>query len=395
MIKGSGAKELVSQLLDLAEVELNGPDPWDVQVKDERLFSRLLREGDLAFGETYVDGWWECERIDLLTERIARSNIQKKVGYDKAYLFKLAAHFLFNPQTIRKSKKVAIQHYDVGNDLYTRMLDKNMNYSCGYWKYAKTLDEAQEHKLEMICQKLQIQPGMRLLDIGCGFGGMAMHAAKHHGAEVVGVTISKEQRALAMKRCQGLPVDIRLQDYRDLNESFDRIVSIGMFEHVGVKNYRTYMKTVSRNLNEEGLFLLHTIGNNQSVTTGSPWILKYIFPNSMLPSIKQIGKSIEHLFVMEDWHNFSLDYEKTLLAWHRNFNAHFDEIKDSYDERFKRMWNFYLLYCAGGFRSRSLQLWQILLSKGGIREGYPVRDLTLSHNKSERAYGKRGLIKNS
>jgi len=373
MIKHQKSKELVAQMLDLAEVKLDGTNPWDITVNDERLFSRLLKEGEIAFGESFMDGWWDCDRIDLLTEKIAKAQIQKKLRYNKSFIVKAILHYLFNPQTKRGSKKVAIDHYDIGNDLYERMLDKNMNYSCGYWKFADNLDQAQEDKLEMICQKLQLKPGMRLLDIGCGWGGMARHAAKNYGVEVVGVTISKEQKILAEKRCEGLPIEIRLCDYRDLNEQFDRIVSIGMFEHVGYKNYDTYMDVAHKNLKEEGLFLLHTIGNNRSVITGSPWILKYIFPNSMIPSIKQIGKSIENRFVMEDWHNFGPDYEKTLHAWNENFEAHWDEIKDQYDERFKRMWSFYLLYCAGAFRARYLQLWQIVLSKG--RDSYQVRDL--------------------
>jgi len=375
MIKQDKSKELVSQLLDLAEINLNGSNPWDVTVRDERLFSRLLKEGELALGESYMDGWWDCDRIDLLTERLAKAQLYKKIRYDTRFILKALKHFLLNPQTKRGSKKVAIDHYDIGNDLYQCMLDKNMNYSCGYWKFAENLDQAQEHKLEMICQKLQLKPGMKLLDVGCGWGAMAKHAAKHHGVEVVGVTISKEQHALATERCQGWPIEIRLCDYRDLNEQFDRVVSIGMFEHVGYKNYDTYMEVVHRNLKDGGIFLLHTIGNNRSVITGSPWILKYIFPNSMIPSIKQIGKSIENRFVMEDWHNFGADYEKTLLAWHENFNAHWEELRPQYDERFKRMWNFYLLHCAGAFRARYLQLWQIVLSKGGVTDGYQIREL--------------------
>jgi len=383
MIKQDNSKDLVSKMLQLADVRVNGPNPWDVQVHDERLFSRLLKEGELAFGESFMDGWWDCERVDLLIERIAKAEIHKKIRYDVGFVFKAFRHMIFNPQTKRGSKKVAVDHYDVGNDLYERMLDRGMNYSCGFWKYADDLDQAQEDKLEMICQKLQLKPGMRLLDIGCGWGGMAKHASTHYGVDVVGVTISKEQQKLAQERCAGLSIDIRLCDYRDLGEQFDRVVSIGMFEHVGYKNYGTYMDVVHRNLKDGGLFLLHTIGNNRSVRTGSPWILKYIFPNSMIPSIKQIGKAIEKRFVMEDWHNFGADYEKTLQAWHHNFTEHWDEIKHHYDERFYRMWSYYLQFCAGGFRARYLQLWQILLSKGGIAGGCQVRDLTpRRHNRA-------------
>jgi len=374
-MKKEASKELIASMLDLAGVKLDGTNPWDITVHDERLFTRLLKEGEIAFGESFMDGWWDCDRIDLLTEKIAKAEIYRNIRYNTRFILKAMLHFLFNPQTKRGSKRVALNHYDIGNDLYERMLDKSMSYSCGYWKFADNLDQAQGDKLEMICQKLQLKPGMKLLDIGCGWGGMAQHAAQNYGVEVVGVTISKEQKALAEMRCQGLPIDIRLCDYRDIREEFDRIVSIGMFEHVGQKNYDVFMEVAHQNLKDEGLFLLHTIGNNRSVFTGSPWILKYIFPNSMIPSIKQIGKSIENRFVMEDWHNFGPDYEKTLLAWHDNFQSHWDEIKHLYDERFKRMWSFYLLYCAGAFRARYLQLWQLVLSKGGVSGGYRIREL--------------------
>jgi cyclopropane-fatty-acyl-phospholipid synthase len=253
------------------------------------------------------------------------------------------------------------------------MLDKRMVYTCGYWKDAKTLDEAQEAKLDLTCKKLNLKPGMKVLDIGCGWGSFAKYAAEKYKVKVVGITVSKEQAVLAKALCKGLPIEIRLQDYRDLNEKFDRIVSLGMFEHVGYKNYKTYMKVVHRCLKDDGLFLLHTIGGNKSVKSTDPWIDKYIFPNSMLPSIKQMGDAIEDYFVMEDWHNFSADYDKTLMAWYNNFENSWNKLKDDYDERFHRMWRYYLLACAGTFRARKSQLWQIVLSKDGIKEGYRFR----------------------
>lgn len=184
------------------------------------------------------------------------------------------------------------------------------------------------------------------------------------------ITISQEQVELGRRLCNGLPVEIRLQDYRDLNEKFDHVVSLGMFEHVGYKNYKTYMETVSRSLSDNGLFLLQTIGSNISVCTTDPWIGKHIFPNSMLPSIKQISKAMEGLFVMEDWHNFGTHYDKTLMAWFQNFDSHWDLLKNNYFDRFYRMWKYYLLSCAGAFRSRKIQLWQIALSKNGLEEGF-------------------------
>jgi cyclopropane-fatty-acyl-phospholipid synthase len=250
------------------------------------------------------------------------------------------------------------------------MLDSRMNYTCGYWKNAQTLDQAQVAKMDLACQKLLLKPGMRLLDIGCGWGAMAKYAAQHYGVSVVGITISEQQAQYAQKNCQDLPVEIRLQDYRDLHEPFDRIVSLGMLEHVGFHNYRAYMQMANRCLTDNGLFLLHTIGSNQSVVTADPWITRYIFPHGMLPSIAQIGTAIEGLFVMEDWHNFGVDYDKTLMAWQHNFSSAWPKLNSLYDENFYRMWNYYLLLCAGGFRARAMQLWQIVLSKNGLPEGY-------------------------
>ena len=274
-------------------------------------------------------------------------------------------------------------HYDIGNDLYKAMLDKRMVYTCAYWDETRSLDEAQEVKLEMVCRKLGLQQGQRILDIGCGWGSFARYAAENYGANVVGITISKEQVELGMRLCSGLPVQIRLQDYRDLNEKFDHVVSLGMFEHVGYKNYKTYMETVASSLSDNGVFLLQTIGSNISVHTTDTWINKYIFPNSMLPSIKQIGQSIERLFVMEDWRNFGTHYDKTLMAWFQNFDSNWNSLKSNYTDRFYRMWKYYLLSCAGAFRSRKTQLWQIALSKNGLMDGF---NATPYRAKSQRTF---------
>ena len=246
------------------------------------------------------------------------------------------------------------------------MLDRRMLYSCGYWKDAATLDEAQEAKLDLIFKKLDLQPGMKVLDIGCGWGGAARFAATRYDVEVVGVTVSEEQLKLGKEICKGLPVELRLQDYRSLKEKFDRIFSIGMFEHVGHKNYRKYFQVVKKCLKDNGLFLLHTIGNNRTVTQTDPWINCYIFPCSLIPSAKQISSAFDSLFVLEDWHNFGADYDRTLMEWYRNFHNNWDVIKKDYDEKFYRMWKYYLLCCAGSFRARKNQLWQIVLSERGV-----------------------------
>ncbi len=369
-------KDIVCDLLAQADIKANGERPWDIQIHDERFYNRVLRDHSLGLGEAYMDGWWDCHQIDDFIFRI-RESIENKLTIPTKAILRSLIFSLMNFQTRLLSKKVAREHYDIGNNLYEVMLDKSMNYSCAYWKGAKTLDEAQQNKMELICRKLMLKPGLRLLDVGCGWGGMAKYAAEHYGVEVVGVTISKEQKKLADERCKGLPIDIRLQDYRDipLHEKFDRVVSVGMFEHVGFKNYRQYMKVIHRHLTDDGLFLLHTIGSNTPWAGSDPWISKYIFPHSELPTVPLISKSVEGLFIMEDWHNFGQDYDKTLLAWHENFNKHWPELESAYGNRFKRMWNFYLLICAGGFRARKLQLWQVLLTKHGLRHTYPVREL--------------------
>ena len=285
-------------------------------------------------------------------------------------LLRLAIAKAFNRQSKKRAFHIGEKHYDIGNKLYKNMLDRRMVYSCAYWKGVESLDEAQETKLDLVCRKLALEKGMKILDIGCGWGSFAKYAAEKYKTEVVGITVSKEQAELGKILCKGFPVEIKLQDYREMKGKFDRIVSLGMIEHVGYKNYKTYMKVASRCLKNNGLFLLQTIGENKSRMLADPWINKYIFTNGMLPSIKQIGKSIEGLFVMEDWHNFSADYDKTLMAWFENFDKNWDKIKEDYDDKFYRMWKYYLLSCAGAFRSRTNQLWQIVLSKKGVLGGY-------------------------
>ena len=364
------SKDIATQLFSMAGTEVGGNDPWDITVHNEDFYNRVLTWGSLGLGESYMDGWWDCEQLDEFFYRVLRTDIESKVKQNWRLLANVLWARLFNMQSKKRAFEIGERHYDIGNDLFMKMLDKRMTYSCGYWPKAKSLDEAQEHKLELICRKLELRPGMRILDIGCGWGSFARYAAEKYRVKVVGVTVSGEQVELARTLCRDLPVEIRLQDYRDVDEKFDRIVSVGMIEHVGYKNYRTFMDLTHRCLNDGGLFLLHTIGGNQSRTSVDPWINRYIFPNGMLPSIKQLGKAIEGLFVMEDWHSFGADYDKTLMAWYGNFEESWGELKTNYDERFHRMWRYYLLSCAGSFRARMNQLWQIALSKDGVPGGY-------------------------
>jgi cyclopropane-fatty-acyl-phospholipid synthase len=263
---------------------------------------------------------------------------------------------------------VGQKHYDLGNDLYTAMLDKRLNYTCAYWKNARNLDEAQEAKLELVCRKIGIHPGMRILELGCGWGSFAKYAAEKYNASILGVTVSKEQVALGMELCKGLPVELRMQDYREVTGTFDAVISIGVMEHVGYKNYGEYMRVVDRCLKENGIAFVHTIGGNQSYTTGEPWTDKYIFPNGLLPSMAQLSKAMEEKFVMEDWHNIGPNYDPTLMAWHANFEKAWPDLKKNYDDRFYRMWRYYLLSSAGAFRARNQQLWQIVFTRQGTEQ---------------------------
>ncbi len=357
-------------LLQQANIQLNGSNPWDPQIKNPAFFQRVLFHGSLGLGDSYVDGWWECEQIDEFVNRILRLPTHQNRRYATHLLSRLRANLL-NLQKESRAAQVGEKHYDVGNDLYQGMLDKRMVYTCGYWAHADNLDDAQRDKLDLVCKKISLKPGMRVLDIGCGWGSFAKFAAENYQAQVVGVTISREQVKLGMEMCKGLPVDLRFQDYRKINEKFDAIVSLGMFEHVGHKNYHAYMKVAHDCLHDNGLLLLHTIGKNNSSPGVDPWVGKYIFPNGELPSLPLITKAVEPFFLIEDIHNFGPDYDRTLMAWFENFKQYFPTRENHHDEqRFCRMWSYYLQVCAGAFRARDLQLWQIVLSKGRPYQAY-------------------------
>ena len=352
----------IEQLLNIAGITINGDEPWDIQVHNPKVYSRILRQGSLGLGESYMDGWWSCERIDAFVQRLYEANLRSQVN-NWIDLAAMLSAMLVNLQAGTRAFTVGKSHYDLDNELYRAMLGPRMIYSCGYWKNARNLDDAQEAKLDLVCRKLYLEPGMRVLDIGCGWGGAARFAAEHYQVEVVGVTVSKQQADYARQRCAGFPVTIALQDYKSIDGRFDRIFSLGMFEHVGFKNYRTYMQFVAERLKDDGLFLLHTVGSNYTDRIGNAWVDRYIFPNSMLPSIVQIGKAMENLLVMEDWQNFGPDYDRTLLAWFNNFENAWETLKAKYDRRFYRMWQYYLFSFAGAFRARENQLWQIVSSR--------------------------------
>lgn len=368
-------KEKFERILAKADIKINGSRPWDIKIHDERVYRRVALNGLRGLGDAYVDGWWDCDALDECLTRAFKAKINQEVIHDWVNYTQFLRARLFNLQKRSRAFQVGKEHYDIGNDLYELMLDKRMVYTCGYWKNAKTLDQAQEAKLHLVCKKIGLKKGQRVLDIGCGWGSFTKFAAEKYGAKAVGITVSKEQKALAQQRCKGLPVEIRLQDYREINEKFDHIISIGMFEHVGYKNYREYMKVAHRCLKKEGLFLLHTMGQSTSYPDlyhpEYHWVIKYIFPNGMLPSPSQIGRSIEGLFVMEDWHTFGTDYDKTMMAWFKNFDKNWPQLEEKYGKRFYRLWKYFLMTFVGVWRAHNeYNLWQIVLSKNGVPGGY-------------------------
>ncbi len=378
-------KQKVAAVLKEADIELNGSRPWDPQIQNDDFYARVIANPSLGLGEAYMDGWWDAERVDLMIEKILLAQLDKKIKWGPLILPVLSAKLL-NSQSRRKAFEVGEKHYDIGNDLFERMLDRRMTYTCGYWKglarIPENLDRAQEAKLDLVCRKIGLKAGDHVLDIGCGWGSFMIYAAEKYGARCTGVSVSKEQVELGRKRAGNLPIEFKLVDYRELQVPatgpYDHVISLGMFEHVGPKNYRDYMAAAHRVMKEEGLFLLHTIGKNAPDAKKEPFMNKYIFPNAIMPTVAQIGKSVEGLFVMEDWHNFGFDYNTTLAAWRHNFNTHWSQLAEArnseggprYSERFYRMWNYYLLICMGAIAARRLNLWQIVLSPKGVSGGY-------------------------
>ena len=359
------ANELCRELLATAGITVGGSEPWDMQVRDERLWTRILRDGTLGVGEAYVEGWWDVPALDQFIDRVLRVHLADTLRDNWMLVPHVLRARVFNLQTIRRSLGAVQHHYDLGDDLYEAMLDRRMLYTCALWTDAQTLDEAQEAKLALVCRKLGLRPGMRVLDLGCGWGGFAAYAAEHHGVEVVGYTVSADQVSWARERYAHLPVDIRLEDYRRASGTFDAVVSIGLMEHVGPKNYRPYMELVDRCLAPGGVAFVHTIGGNRARARLDPWFDKYIFPNAVLPTLAQLVTAMEGIFIPEDVHNIGADYDPTLMAWWRNFDAAWPTLRARYDETLYRIWKFYLLASAGAFRARAQQLFQIVMTRPG------------------------------
>jgi cyclopropane-fatty-acyl-phospholipid synthase len=368
-IFGMNSKQLSLRILGLAGIEVNGKNAWDIQVHDDRLWNRIISQRELGLAEAYMDGWWDVESIDQFLTKLLEINVLDKAPFSISLVGHAVKSTVLNRQTKAKAAANAKHHYNIGNDLYTRMLDKEMAYSCGYWKTAKTLDQAQIAKFDLICRKLELKPGMKLLDIGCGWGGLLRYAAKNYGIIGTGISPADNQIELARAKNGKLKIEYLQMDYRDLSGKFDRIVSVGMMEHVGPKNLETFFNKCISLLAPDGMMLHHTIASNETKQVTDPFFDRYIFPGGVLPSLAQISKAVEKKVIIEDVHNFGPDYEKTLLAWYANINKKWREIPN-YDERFRRMWNYYLLSSAAGFRARHIQLLQVVFRPMTSRGAY-------------------------
>jgi len=367
----------LSAMLARADVRVGGDRPWDVRVHNPRLMQRVMWRGLTGAGDAYVDGWWDCDALDEFFERILSADLPASLRFTPHNLATFLRHRLLNLQSPHRVGPNSVAHYDRDGPLFEAMLDPTMAYSCGYWSGgADTLEAAQEAKLDLTCRKLALSPGQRVLDIGCGWGSFVRFAAERYGVSCVGITVSPTQAEVARQRCAGLPVEIALEDYRAVGGAFDRVVSIGMFEHVGAKNHRAFMRTLDRTLTDDGLALVHFFASPRSfpnLRDGEvDWFERRIFPGLVIPSLAQVGAAIDGLLVAEDLHNFGADYDPTLMAWWQRFDRAWPDLRErpGFDERFYRMWRFYLLCAAGAFRSRKYQLWQLVLSKRGVPGGY-------------------------
>jgi len=373
----TAAPASIRSILNAADIRIGGERPWDLQLHHgKQLWSAVLSRGSLGFGEAYMAGLWDCQALDQLFTRLLLAGADQRLagGNGCRQLLLGLRERLVNLQSIRRATRVARQHYDIEPQVYAAMLDPWWQYSCGYWERARSLEEAQQHKLAMVAAKLRLRSGMRVLDIGCGWGGLAAYLARHHDVAVTGITLSDEQLAKARSHWGHLPVRFERCDYRQLElleqAPFDRVVSVGMFEHVGPRNARRFFQAVRRCLRQDGLALLQTIGARCTTSATDGWIDAHVFPHGRLPSPTQLSRALENQFLIEDLHNFGLDYDHTLMAWYSRFEAAWSELAPVLARRwgaegaagFRRFWRYYLLCCAAFFRSRQGQLWQLVLS---------------------------------
>jgi len=371
------ARRIITGVLEQADIRVGGDRPWDLRIHHDRFFPRAMR-GTLGVGESYMDGDWDAGSLIEFFRKTMDAGLQMHPLLRINRVAKEVHARFRNLQTRRRSRAVAEEHYDLDHRMYAQFLGPWNQYTCCFFDGTDDLEEAELCKLEMICDKLEIESGDRVLDIGCGWGGFAKYAASTRGCSVVGISLSDEQIEYARDYTEGLPVEIHRMDYRDLPESplgtFDKVLICGMIEHVGYRNYRQLMKVVHTVLAQDGLFLLHTIGNRHNTAVVEPWIEKYIFRNSMAPSMQQLTRAAADLFVIEDWENYGHYYVPTLQAWHDNFNRNWDRIRAldgprPFDERFRRMWNFYLMSSRAAFEVEDLHLWHLVMTRYGSGRG--------------------------
>jgi len=332
---------------------------------------RLKRDGIYGLGEDYIAGKWQVTDLTGFLAQLVKLPEVTRLKFSPRTAWYVFRALTSNPQSGAGVYEVGERHYDLGNTLFSAMLDRSMSYTSGMWRNAATLEEAQIQKLRSICEKLELKPGMTVLDIGCGWGNFARFAATEYGVKVIGLTISREQQALGMERCRGLPVELRLQDYREFNEQVDRVVSIEMIEAVGHKNLRAFFESAYRALVPGGRFVLQVISGN-SFTLRSPafldqyllWLVRHIFPNGYLPRMDHLTGREAQPFLLESMEQFGESYERTLSAWKDNFDRAWPSLKDHYGEDFRRMWHFYLCGCMACFRTRLVSVYQIAYRRG-------------------------------
>jgi len=371
---GAPTQDWLAQLLASADIHLNGNRAWDIHINHPHLLTRLLKQGGVALGDSYMDGWWECQAIDQMLERAMRARLHEKLQTPRAWWESLRGR-MRHSDSEGPSRIVGRMHYQVGNPVYQAMFDTHMTHSCAYWvEGAQTLEEAQLAKLEMICRKLQLKPGMRILDIGCGWGSFMRYAAEHYGVTVIGLTTSEGQLKLGQELAGSLPVQFEMTDYLQFNPDsksrFDRIVSIGLFDQLGAHNFSAFFQTAKRSLKDDGWMLLQTQGKTQRSGLLDAWDDKHIHPTGYIPRLDEVTQASEAHFVVEDVHNFGADHDRTLQQWHQRFEMAWPQLRLSHDERFYRMWRFHLLSSAASFRTRHKQMWQLVLSPKGLHKVY-------------------------
>jgi cyclopropane-fatty-acyl-phospholipid synthase len=360
------ARGVVERVLGRIDVRLDGARAWDLRVTDERFFRSALLRGSMGLGEAYMDGWWQCGDLEELSRRLLVGGVEHRFRFLPTYVAPRVAARLVNQQSVARSRRVADEHYSMDNDLFCRFLGKYKNYSAAYFDLGAgdltDLDAAQARKLDLICRKLELKSSDHLLDVGGGWGELARYAASTYGCRVTSINISDEQIRFARDYCQGLPVEVRKCDYRDLDGRYDKIASIAMIAHVGYKNHRTFLRKMRDHLEPEGLMLVESTGNNTSLTQMDPWVDHYFFKGALFPSMAQLTAAAEGIFAIDDWHNFAPSYPHTLRAWNANFQREWPALRARYQEPTRRMFEYFFLMGSGAFHARVLEYWHLLMS---------------------------------